>query len=250
MRSWILGLLAAVGVHLLILLFGGIFFLGSGEQKATTTVSDVDVLTADERDPDEKKDEKRKAEEELEKRKADEVDTAQDAPPDMRQLVALEEDMTALAAATPKLEALSLAALESAMGPAAGGEGDFGGAFSLASGGRIGGAAAAGGAEEVAKEDLVFSLSELDQQPRPVFQTAPVYPAELRQQKIEGTVYIVAVIDASGKVLQPKVERSTHVAFDAPALEAVRRWKFEPAVRSGQKVPAKLRLPIRFTMSG
>ena len=37
---------------------------------------------------------------------------------------------------------------------------------------------------------------------------------------------------------------------ERPALEAVRQWKFEPAVRGGEKVASKMRIPIRFALSG
>jgi protein TonB len=50
--------------------------------------------------------------------------------------------------------------------------------------------------------------------------------------------------------VNPKVEKSTHPAFERPALEAVRQWKFDPAVRGGEKVPSKVRVPIRFALSG
>jgi protein TonB len=57
------------------------------------------------------------------------------------------------------------------------------------------------------------------------------------------------VVDAQGRVQSPRVEKSSDSAFEKPALEAVRQWKFEPAMRNGQKVPTKLRIPIRFSQS-
>ncbi len=117
MKRLILGFLAAAFVHLLILLFGGIFFLGSDDPSRTVTVKDVDVLDVDDEKKDEKKEEKP---EELEKRKEDEVEEAQEKPPDMQQLVDIEKEAPSLADATPQLSALSLSALESALAPGAG----------------------------------------------------------------------------------------------------------------------------------
>jgi protein TonB len=97
--------------------------------------------------------------------------------------------------------------------------------------------------------DEIFSMAELDQQPRVIFQTPPLYPAKLRQRGIEGTVYIVFLVDRTGRVVGPKVERSTDPRFDQPALNAVKQWKFEPGMRNGQEVQFKMRVPITFSQS-
>jgi protein TonB len=57
------------------------------------------------------------------------------------------------------------------------------------------------------------------------------------------------VVDASGKVLDPRVTESTHADFEKPALNAIKQWKFEPAVRGGQRVACRMRVPIRFQPS-
>ena len=92
----------------------------------------------------------------------------------------------------------------------------------------------------------IFSMAELDQRPRVIFQRKPVYPADLRRQKRQGTVYVIFQVDTSGKVMNPKVQKSTDAAFERAAVEAVRQWKFEPGTRNGEKVPFKMRVPITF----
>jgi protein TonB len=42
------------------------------------------------------------------------------------------------------------------------------------------------------------------------------------------------------------VQQSSDPAFEAPALQAVRRWRFEPGKRNGQSVAFKMRAPITF----
>jgi len=96
---------------------------------------------------------------------------------------------------------------------------------------------------------MVFDITEIDQKARPLFQSPPVYPIELRKRKIEGTVLVQFVVDAKGRVINPTIESATSPEFERPALEAVRQWKFEPAVRAGEKVPSKMRVPIRFTVA-
>ena len=53
-------------------------------------------------------------------------------------------------------------------------------------------------------------------------------------------------VDADGKVGEPRVEKSTHPSFDKPAIEALKKWKFEPALRGGKRVACRMRVPIRF----
>jgi len=142
---------------------------------------------------------------------------------------------------SPALAPMSLSDLESALAPGGGG-GMFGGGGGFQSG-RIGGK---GGGGLGADMDQAFSMADLDQKPRAVYQPAPVYPAALRSRKIDGVVTVIFIVDANGKVANAKVEKSSDPAFDKPALDAVRKWKFEPAMKEGRKVSAKMRAPIRF----
>lgn len=97
--------------------------------------------------------------------------------------------------------------------------------------------------------DAIFSSSDLDQMPRAVFQPPPDYPADLRKRRIEGTVYVVFVVDKNGRVANPAVQAPVHPALDSAALQAVRRWRFEPGRRRGQAVQFKMRVPITFNVS-
>ncbi len=142
----------------------------------------------------------------------------------------------------PALAPMSLSDLESALAPGGGG-GMFGGGGGFQSG-RIGGKGGPGGTGT--DMDQAFSMADLDQKPRAVYQPAPTYPAALRSRKIDGVVTVIFVVDASGRVANAKVEKSSDPAFDKPALDAVRKWKFEPAMKEGRKVSAKMRAPIRF----
>lgn len=110
---------------------------------------------------------------------------------------------------------------------------------------RLPGADGASGEET----DAIFSMAELDQKPRVVYQPAPDYPAELRRKKVQGTVYILFVVDRSGRTVNPVIQKSTHPAFEQPALRAIKRWRFEPGKRNGKPVQFKMRVPITF-MSG
>lgn len=232
--GWLLGVSCAVLFHALVLLFGGIFFMKDEDESGR--LQQVDLLSDEVDKPKEEEQEKPPEEKEIE--------TEEEAPPDATEVIHnLEQPVIDDA---PALDAASLGALEQMLNGASGG-GDFADAISLASGGRIGGRGTLGVGDESVEK--AFNLDEIDQDARVVDQIAPTYPAELRRQKLEGSVVLKFIVDSTGKVLNPRVVESAHVAFDKPALDAVRRWKFEPAVKGGQRVNCFKRLVIRFKPS-
>lgn len=99
-----------------------------------------------------------------------------------------------------------------------------------------------GGAERV---DALFSMADLDQRPRAIYQPSPNFSATLRRRK-PGTVYIIFIVDERGRVTNPIVQSSTDPIFEGPALAAVKQWKFEPGLRNGKPVRFRVRQPITF----
>lgn len=235
----VLGILAAVLLHAGFLLFGGLI-VGT-EEEARTATREVELVSADD-SPEKEKDPEKK--EEVAEEPKEDLEAPAEEVPDAAEVVRSLE--MPVAAAAPALDAASLGAIEQALS-GQGGAAGFGDALTFASGGRIGGTGKAGALDE--KLDSAFNLTEIDQKPRAVFQAEPRYPAELRGKKVAGVVSVFFVVEPTGKVSRPKVERSTHPAFEKPALDAVKQWKFEPAIKGGQRVGCKMRVPIRFQPS-
>jgi protein TonB len=94
--------------------------------------------------------------------------------------------------------------------------------------------------------DAIFSMAELDQKPRAIYQPSPRYPSELRGREIQGTVHVIFMVSRRGRVVNPIVQKATHAAFRKPALQALKRWRFEPGKRNGKPVRFKMRVPITF----
>jgi TonB family protein len=235
----VLAFLGALVLHGAILLLGGLVLFP--DKDAPDATAEVDLLSGavEEKKDEAKDDEKRDAQESAEEAPDESLKAEAPEMPDLRNLAALEGPANG-----PALAAMSLSDLESALGGSGGGAGGFATGFSFASGGRIGATGLGGpGGDGL---DAAFSIADLDQRPRPIIQTMPDYPVELRKRKVEGTVQVVFLVDREGRVTNPRVEKSTNPAFERPALEAVRRWKFEPGTRSGQHVAFKMRVPITF----
>ncbi len=163
----------------------------------------------------------------------------EEPPPEESEPEPAPPDLTADAAP------LDLSQLELALDPGLG-AGAMEGDFAVKLQGVTSAAKVTGDGDEV---DALFSLSDLDQKPRVIYQPSPTLTAEVRK-KAPGTVYVLFVVDASGKVQDPVVQSSTDPVFEPSALAAVKQWKFEPGKRSGQAVRFRMRVPISFPKGG
>jgi periplasmic protein TonB len=78
----------------------------------------------------------------------------------------------------------------------------------------------------------------------------PAYPEAAREDGQQGTVHLEVQLDAHGQVLAVHWrQRSGVLLLDQAARDAVRAWRFEPARRAGEAVPAALRVAIHFRLA-
>lgn len=76
------------------------------------------------------------------------------------------------------------------------------------------------------------------------------YPEQAKRQGVEGFVELDVLVDAAGNPSDIKVVRSQPSGlFDRAAIRAMMRWKFQPAMRDGQAVPARTRTVMQFKKS-
>ena len=83
--------------------------------------------------------------------------------------------------------------------------------------------------------------------PRKVLDVTPKYPELARRAQVEGVVILEALIDAGGAAQSARVLRSIP-SLDSAALEAVREWRYTPALLNGQPVPVIMTVTVRFTL--
>lgn len=76
------------------------------------------------------------------------------------------------------------------------------------------------------------------------------YPKGAKKDGIEGTVFVNATIDESGRVANANVMRGVGHGCDEAAVSAVKKTLFTPAVKDGKKVKAKITIPIAFKLDG
>ncbi len=79
----------------------------------------------------------------------------------------------------------------------------------------------------------------------------PKYPETARRARIEGTVILLITIGPDGTVGEVEVLRAPDQiwGFDLAALEAVKRWRYRPALMSGRPVSVYAQVMVEFTLS-
>jgi len=73
----------------------------------------------------------------------------------------------------------------------------------------------------------------------------PVYPLSARQSNVQGDVVINTTIDKDGDVTQMKVVSGPAVLRQA-ALDALKRWKYEPSTLDSEPVEVQMLVTIKF----
>lgn len=96
---------------------------------------------------------------------------------------------------------------------------------------------------------LIFEIKDLDNVPRLISSERPIYPHELRRDRIEGEVVLLVLINTEGRVMVLGVERSTNREFELAAIRAARTARYTPPLRNGQKVNVRFLLPFYFTIN-
>lgn len=214
----------AAGVHGGVLLFGGAikFLFVKHTDSAAEEVKEVEIVEAT-----------KEKEQPKEVKKVDAVqEPEKDQMPDTTVLEAVEQTQPAA------LSAMSLADLESSLGGGSAGGGGAGTGFGS---GVIGGTGAPGSGGDV--NSIIGGGAGAVAKPRVISSPAPDFPPAI--QRKGGSITIMLLVDEDGAVRKTSVESSTEPALEKPAMDALKRWKFEPATYQGRKVPAKIRQVIR-----
>lgn len=90
----------------------------------------------------------------------------------------------------------------------------------------------------------IFSADYLDN-------PAPYYPALSRRAGEQGRVVLRVLVNVRGSADEVEVRTSSgHTRLDESARDTVRRWRFVPAKRGDEPVPAWVLIPVSFRLEG
>jgi TonB family protein len=76
----------------------------------------------------------------------------------------------------------------------------------------------------------------------------PEYSEEARKAKYQGTCVLWLIVGPDGKPRDIKVARALGMGLDQKAIEAVRNWKFEPAMLNGKPVAVQINVEVNFRL--
>jgi TonB family protein len=82
--------------------------------------------------------------------------------------------------------------------------------------------------------------------PKAIYAPDPEYSEEARKVKHMGTVVLWLVVGPDGKPRDIKVLRTLGLGLDEKAIEAVRNWRFEPAMKDNKPVAVQINVEVNF----
>ena len=99
---------------------------------------------------------------------------------------------------------------------------------------------------EVEKTIAEMQKVEGDRKAKVIYRVEPEYPEDARARKIEGSVLLGLTIDHDGNPQGIQVKRSLDPSLDKAAVEALRKWRFLPAMKDGQVVSMWITVEVYF----
>jgi len=82
--------------------------------------------------------------------------------------------------------------------------------------------------------------------PKAIYAPDPEYSEEARKVKHMGTVVLWLVVGPDGKPRDIRVLRTLGLGLDEKAIEAVKNWRFEPAMKDGKPVAVQINVEVNF----
>jgi len=82
--------------------------------------------------------------------------------------------------------------------------------------------------------------------PVPIQVSQPDYTKEARKAKLKGIVLVGLIVDSQGLPQNVQVIRGIGLGLDEKAVEAVKEYKFRPAMLDGSPVPVELNVEVNF----
>lgn len=98
----------------------------------------------------------------------------------------------------------------------------------------------------LAEDTEVFKIGGEVSAPKKLYDPDPDYPKEALQSKLQGTCSLELIVGADGKPRDIEVTHKLGSGLDEKAIEAVKSWRFEPAMKNGKPVAVRILVSINF----
>ena len=94
--------------------------------------------------------------------------------------------------------------------------------------------------------DCAVPNEHRETRPSAIYSPDPEYSEKARKKKIGGTVVLSLIVGIDGAPRDIKVYKNLGYGLDEKAMEAVQKWKFQPAVKNGQPVETQIYIEVTF----
>ena len=94
----------------------------------------------------------------------------------------------------------------------------------------------------------VFLIGNGISPPKVIYAPGPEYSKEARSAGYEGIVVLGMVVETDGRLYGIKVLRSLKYGLDEKAIEAVKKWRFQPALKDGKPVAMYISVEVNFRL--
>jgi TonB family protein len=84
--------------------------------------------------------------------------------------------------------------------------------------------------------------------PKALYAPDPEYSEEARKAKYQGTCVLWLIVGPDGHPRDIRIARSLGLGLDEKAIEAVKQWKFEPAMKDGKPVAVQINVEVDFRL--
>ncbi len=137
--------------------------------------------------------------------------------------------------------------LTTVRGPASNGTGVNGGIGSGSSGGvGSGSGAGVGPGQGGGYGGGIYRVGGGVSPPVAIYAPEPEFSDQARMAKYQGLCIVEVVVDANGNPRDPKVIRPLGMGLDEKALEAVKQYRFKPAMLNGKPVAVRMDIEVDF----
>jgi protein TonB len=92
----------------------------------------------------------------------------------------------------------------------------------------------------------VFKVGGGISAPQAVSTPDPEYTEEARVSKTQGKCILWLIVDETGHPRNIRVVHGLGYGLDAKAVEAVQRWRFQPAMKDGRPVNVQISVEVGF----
>lgn len=107
---------------------------------------------------------------------------------------------------------------------------------------------------------LLFGLNTFAQEEKPDVMPEPiggieaimknvVYPESAKEEGIQGKVIVKLIVDEKGNVSSTEVVQSVNKELDKAAVTAIKKTKFNPAMKGNKPVKCEIAIPVQFKLS-